>query len=157
MVYKERLELLVSGYSFENSGEISIPIVLLKYIERWYGGENEPKLKINLIDHQNPLHIECYLDKPANKLLNIYKYELIYKSLDESIGFEGGKLTKFNISDTNYFIGFGVIDTQFSDWNKFNGEYDCTLIGLDKNNKILIKSKQKLQKLLVGLQVHGYQ
>ena len=58
-VYRERLELLVSRYSFENSGEISIPIVLLKYIERWYGGENEPKLKINLTDHQNPLHIEA--------------------------------------------------------------------------------------------------
>ena len=49
-LYKERLELLVSGFSFENSGKICIPIVLLKCIERWYNGEkNEPKLKMNII------------------------------------------------------------------------------------------------------------
>ena len=35
-VYKDRLELLVSGYSYEKLGKISIPTVLLKYIERWY-------------------------------------------------------------------------------------------------------------------------
>ena len=76
-------------------------------------------------------------------MLNIHKYELIYKPLNQTIDFKGGKVTKFNIYDTDYFIGFGMIDTKFSNWN--NGEYDCTLIGLDNNNKILIKSKQELQ------------
>ena len=123
-LYKQRLELLVSGYSFENSGEISIPIVLLKLIERWYNENNyeEPKLHMNIIDDcGNPLHIECFLDKPANKLLDIYKYELIYKPVNKSMCFEGGKLSKFSIYDKNYFIGFGMITIKSSNWK--NGQY----------------------------------
>ena len=56
-VYKERLELLVYGYSYKNSGKFSIPIVLLKCIERWYAGQNEPKLHLNIIDDKHPIHI----------------------------------------------------------------------------------------------------
>ena len=144
-VYKERLELLVCGYSYENSGKISIPIVLLKCIEKWYNGPNEPKLKINVIDVHIPAHIECYFDnKVNNKLLNVNKYKLIYKPSKHALKFKSESTSINHINDKDHFIGFCRIRTKSTPiWS--NQIFDFEVIAYDKDNNILVKLNKKLK------------
>ena len=133
-VYKDRLELLVYGYVYENSKNISIPMpnVLLKLIELWYNGQNEPKLKMNVISRDwTSFQAEFYLDKKANKLLNITSYELIFPHTNHD------EVIATNIHDDDYFISYNTINT---DTIKLN----CQLIALDENDNILMKLKKKL-------------
>ena len=136
-VYKKRLELLVSGYSNENAGYILVPDDVLKLIEREYFIKGEPKLILNRLNEDK---LEIYLDKTANKLLNIHKYKVIEKITGPFLSEMKERVREINTYDKDYYIGF----IPMIKINKYEEEWhDFEIIGLDKDNNILIKLNKR--------------
>ena len=102
-------------------------------IERWYNGQSEPKLKMNVIGRDwTSFQAEFYLDQQANKLLNISKYKLVLPQTNDDA------VITTEINDNDYFIAYNTIN------NNRLLECNYELIGLDENDNILIKSNKKL-------------
>ena len=78
--YKQKRELLISGYTFEASEQINVPIVILKQIERCHS--EVPQLIVTPITKGFPLYLECYIKGELNHLLDIKKYKLIFTDFD---------------------------------------------------------------------------
>ena len=72
-IYKNKLNLLVSGYSFENTGK-EIPVSLINLISTKHTPE-EPKLTLDVVDTSNPVHLQCFFNGTLNKLMNITEYK----------------------------------------------------------------------------------
>ena len=80
--YQTRKELLISGYADESLEGITIPMVILKYIEKLHSAT--PKLQMKLITFGLPILLECYVTNSMNNLLNVQKYKLIVTALNKS-------------------------------------------------------------------------
>ena len=159
-VYKRRLEALVAGYLYKNLPNVFvekeekltkslIPTVIVKIIERWYGGAIEPKLKMNLITITiSPMQYEIYFDKPCNQILNVAKYILKYstsskknKKKQKNTLFSKEVIIK-NIHDNDYFIAMWMLNEYDHNeyWFKYgrqNDPFNIKLIAIDHNQTIV--------------------
>ena len=78
-VFKRRQELLIHGYVKENYKKAPVPHALLSLIAKRHNKE-DPKLIIKQISsYHGQIHLEVYLDKNPNRLLNIAEYECEYE------------------------------------------------------------------------------
>ena len=161
--YKHRLQLLLYRYCYENSGNVSIPNVLLKTIQKWYhDASNEPKLNLNLITRSDPIFYEIYLDKTANKILPINSYRLKLKpDKDQSYDIIKWK-SEIRIYDDDedykhgaHFIGIGKLILYNYLWLS-NMRYNIKLTAYDKQNNILIRLVTKFTLKLPQVPYYHY-
>ena len=157
--YKEKVELLISGYSSEYSNNNYIPTVISQVIEKlYYEKDKEPTLKL-IVPNDYSFQIKCLLDTKGEWLLNIVKYKLNYKWYGNKFynkKIETGTITNFCINniDNNRHTACFAIKTVENYW--FEGKYDCKLIGYNKDNQIQIELNETLQLKMKIFEEYNY-
>ena len=178
-LYKVRLEALIAGYSYKNfkqeekekeeeeeeekekekekEKEILIPTVILKTIERWYSGTEEPKLQINPLTYFAPMQFEIYFHKTVQKILNVTKYKLKakqsaynIKTKNQDVMYTKEAIINY-IYDNDYYIAIWTLDIEdhekyWFDCNHQECPFNVTLMALDENNTILCILKKRITK-----------
>eukprot|EP01084_Bolivina_argentea_P273617 466125_1 len=139
-IYQRQLELLVYGYMKQHSNGLFIPFALLNTIIQWHS--KEPKLIVNILENDFGFVLECYLDEPSNKLLNIDKYIVSYTFNDNDS--KESKQEIIKCFDNDYSIGFieiGKADFNITELDLMSdGLVEVTAV--DENDNDLIKSEK---------------
>ena len=139
-LFKHKQELLIHGYVKENYKGAAVPHAILSLISKRHG--KEPKLIINQTRSDYKIHLELYLDRNPNKLLNIVEYQCEY-NIEELSAVNNPTICDHKVvkspcfDDIHCFSHLGIEKVE----NYLTKQYVLQCIGLDINKNILIKSE----------------